>query len=212
MTRQQMLDQIQQTSVWKAINEGRIDEARALIGRIRSREQRAQSLVNLADQVLAKGDKKKAVGLLDDARAELPDVPENYQQVSILLNLSGNYSKIEPSRGVDVLNRIASLFARLIPAGEALEGFDIQSTFRYGEILMQPRSQLGNTIVQFAEQLGNLAMGDYDDAIKTADGAGRTELRMMGELEIATRTLNELANSLHDRPYTGVRGVSFNGR
>jgi tetratricopeptide (TPR) repeat protein len=203
MARQQMLDQIQQRSVWKAINEDRIDEARVLIRQIRSREQRFQSLVNLANQVVAKGDKKKAVGLLDEARAELPDIPENYQQVSLLLNLSGNYSAVDPSRGIQVLNGIASLLGRLIPAGEALEGFDIQSTFKYGEILMQPRSQLGGTIVQFAEQLGNLATSDYDDAIKTADGAGRPELRMMGELSIASRTLNELARNEQNRPPSG---------
>jgi tetratricopeptide (TPR) repeat protein len=209
MSRQQMLDQIEQRSVWKSINDGRIEEARALILRIRSREQRVQALVNLADHVIEKGDKKKALELLDEARAMLPETPENYYQVSLLMNLGGHYSSIDPSRGVQALNVIAGLLGKLIPAGEALEGFDIQSTFKYGEMLMQPRSQLGNTMMQFAEQLGNLATSDYTDAIAAAENAGRPELRMLSELSIASRMLNELSRYVQNRPTVGRRYTSL---
>jgi hypothetical protein len=201
INRQEMLDQVEQRSLWKAINEDRIDDAKAAIGRMRSREQRAQALISLANQVMAKGDKKKASGLLDEARAELPVTPENYQQVSLLLNLSGQYSSVDPSRSVQVLNSVATLLDKLIPAGEALEGFDIQSTFKYGEMLMQPRSQLGSTVLQFAEQLGNLAKADYAVALAAADNSGRPELRMMGELEIASKTLSDLGTQ--NRPPSG---------
>jgi hypothetical protein len=203
VARQQMLEQIDQRSVWKALNQGKVDEARALIARLRSKEQRVQALVNLAASVLAKDDKKTAAQLLDEARATLPETPENYSQVTLLLNIAGHYARVEPSRGVQIMSGIAGLLSKLIPAGEALEGFDIQSTFRSGEMLMQPRSQLGYTMVQFAEQLGNLATGDYAAAMTAADGTGRPELRIMADLSIASKVLNEVMQSAQNTPVIG---------
>jgi transposase len=74
---------------------------------------------------------------------------------------------------------------------------------------MQPRSQLGNTMMQFAEQLGNLATSDYTDAIAAAENAGRPELRMLSELSIASRMLNELSRYVQNRPTVGRRYTSL---
>src|SRR5215831_4474285 len=127
LTRQQILNQIDQNSVWKAQNEGKVEEARMLIGRIRNREQRAQALTNLAGSVVEK-DKKTAAALLGEARASLPDTPENYNHVSLLLSIAGTYSQIDASRGIQIINEIAALLDKLLPAAETLQGFDVPLT------------------------------------------------------------------------------------
>jgi hypothetical protein len=208
MARQQILDQIEQRSVWRAINDGKIAEARLLIGRLRQREQRAQAFMSLASNVMAQGDHKTAAGLLDEARTSLPETPENYYHVSLLLGIAGSYSKTDPTRGIQIVNRIAGLFGKLIPAAEALQGFEGQTTFIDGEILMGTSSQLSNAMAQFAEQLGNLATSDSAAALSSADSAGRTELRLMADLAIASKLLNEVVENAQTGP---IVGRAYNG-
>jgi len=203
MSRQQILDQIEQRSVWQSMNDGKIDEARILISKLRPREQRCQAFLNLANHVLANGDKKKAADLLEDARASLPDSPESYYHVSLLLNIAGTYSQIDPARGIQIMNVISGLLNKLIPAAETLQGFDVQTTFKDGEILMATSSQLSGTMMQFAEQLGTLATADYAGAVAAADTAGRPELRIMSGLSIASKLLNQVADEGQNGPVAG---------
>jgi hypothetical protein len=174
-----------------------------LIDRIRNREQRAQALINLATNVMEKGDKKTAAALLGDARASLPDAPESYGHVSLLLSIAGTYSQIDPSRGIQIMNEIAALLDRLIPAAETLQGFDMPVTFRDGEILMEPYSQLSSTMAQFAEQVGSLAISDYAAAVSAAGTAGRSELRIMTNLSIASKILGQAGPNAQGMPVSG---------
>jgi hypothetical protein len=202
LTRQQVLNQIDQNSVWKAQNEGKVEEARMLIGRIRNREQRAEALIRLAASVAEK-DKKTAAALLGEARASLPDTPENYSHVALLLEIAGAYSQIDASRGIQIMNEIAALLDKLIPAAETLQGFDVPLTFRDGEILMQPNSQISSTVAQFAEQVGTLATSDYAAAVGAAGTAGRSELRILTNLSIASKILGQTGQNIQSLPISG---------
>jgi hypothetical protein len=218
LTRQQILNQIDQSSVWKAVNNGKVEEARMLIGRIRNREQRADAFMSLAVNVMDK-DKKTAAALLGDARAALPDTPESYNHVSLMLSIGGAYSQIDGSRGIQIMNEIAALLDKLIPAAETLQGFDMPVTFRDGEILMEPYSQLSSTMAQFAEQVGSLATSDYAAAVSAASSAGRSELRIMTNLSIASKILGQTGQNAQGLPISGrgfrrsaiAFGGAFNG-
>ena len=217
LTRQQILNQIDQNSVWQAQNQGKTEEARMLIGRIRNREQRAQALINLAASVVEK-DKKTAASLLGEARSSLPDTPENYNHVALLLSIAGAYAQIDAWPGILIMNEIAALLNKLIPAAETLQGFDGQLAFRDGEILMQPYTQISSTMAQFAEQVGTLATSNYILALGAADTAGRPELRILANLSIASKILGETGQNTQSLPISGRafgrfvhRSIEFGG-
>ena len=86
--RRQMLEQIDNQLLWNSVNESKIAEARQLLSKVKSVEQRVQMLVNLATNVANKGDKKQALDLLAEARAMLDSSPANLGKLTAQLQLA----------------------------------------------------------------------------------------------------------------------------
>jgi hypothetical protein len=86
--RRQLLEGFDGQSLEKAISEGKIADARQLLGRVRSLEQRVQILTRLVNSLVAKGDKKGALELLNEGRAAADAAPPSSSQMLAQMQLA----------------------------------------------------------------------------------------------------------------------------
>src|SRR5438128_9942450 len=67
--RRQLLEQVDRQVAAKEASEGKLEQARLALARLRTNEERATMLTQLAHTLASKGDQKTALQVLDEARS-----------------------------------------------------------------------------------------------------------------------------------------------
>lgn len=204
ISRRQMLDEVERQITSKAVAEGKLEQARQGLARLRTNEERAMMLTQIANTLSVKGDKKVALQLLEEARTLVGNRAENYNQIQVQLQVARALAPLEPARSFEMLEAITGQLNELLSAAEVLNGFD-QQYFKDGELIWQGTS-LSNTLSLVMNDLGQLAPADFDRAQDIAGRFQRTEARLMAQLSIATAVLSD--KSQNNLPLGG-RGISF---
>lgn len=204
INRRQMLDEIERQATSKAIAEGKLEQARQGLARLRTKEDRAMMLTQMANTLIGKGDKKQALQLLDEARTLIGNRAENYNQIQLQLQVARALAQLEPARSFEMLETIVGQFNELLGAAEVLNGFE-QQYFKDGELIWQATS-LSNLLTQIINDLGQLAPIDFDRTHDIAGRFQRTEARLMAQLSIARAVLSDKAQL--NLP-VNVRGNTF---
>jgi hypothetical protein len=189
LQQRQMLAQIDNQSIEAAINEEKIAEARQMLSRVKSIEQRVQILMRLAAARAGKGDKKGALELLNEARSATDAAPAGPGQLMSQLQLAQGYASLDPDQSFAIIQPLIAKTNELIAAATVLDGFD----FRYlkeGEWISPGANTLGNLINNINLTLSMLARVDFDRARGAADQIERSELRLSADLEIARAALS----------------------
>jgi hypothetical protein len=212
--RRRMLEEVERQTAMKAASEGKLEMARQALTRLRTNEERATALTQLANAVSNKGDKKTALLLLEEARSLLGSKAENFAQLQAQLQIARTLAPIEPARSFEILETMVSQFNELLSAAEVLNGFD-QQYYNDGELIWQG-TNLSNTLYQIINDLGQLAPADFDRVKNIAMRFQRPEVRLMAQVSIARAVLSDQSQS--NLPISGrnfsssSRGVvSFNG-
>ena len=206
--RNQTLDAIGQNAVWRDIQSGKVESALDLIAKTPGPEQQCSMLVQLAEsQSIKDRDKKIGLGILEQARALLPAQIRNYSQMQLLIRLGGAYSAYDANRGLSLISQAASRLNSLLTAAVAMEGFDLQGNFKDGELmLLQPRTQLTTMLQAYGQQLGELAVKDFDGVVAACSSLDREDARIFAELLIIGRVLQS-----DDSPAGTGHGGSIGG-
>lgn len=199
INRRQMLDEVERQIASKAASEGKLEQARQVIGRLRTNEDRAMMLAQLAGTLASKGEKKLALQTLDEARSLVSERAENYNQIQVQLQVARSYASLEPARSFEMLESIINQLNDLISAAEVLNGFE-QQYFKDGEIIWQG-TNLSNVLFQVISDLGQLASADFDRAKDIAGRVQRPEARLMAKLYLAKAVLSD--QSQLNRPFYG---------
>jgi len=186
--RQQMLEQIDTQLLWNAVNESKLAEARQLLSKVKSVEQRVQVLVNLATNVANKGDKKQALDLLAEARTMLDSSPANLGKLTAQLQLAQGYSSVDAQQSIALMQSIVVLVNQLVAAAVVLDGFE-NRYLQEGEWMKSGYTSLGNLVNSIEQNLGMLALRDAEGARSLSDQLERPEIRLMAQLEIAQALL-----------------------
>ncbi|MFN2456266.1 MAG: hypothetical protein ABR577_18860 [Pyrinomonadaceae bacterium] len=206
--RKRMMDNLDRQIMWRDAQQGKFERAQQTLAKLRP-EERAGMLVQFANTLAAKGDKKLAAQLLQEAQALIGNRAENYQQMGTQLQIAGAYATIEPARSFEIIAPVIDQINELTVAAVAFNGFE-NAYFKDGELLLQGQSQLSNTIQSCEQQLGALAEADFDAAKSTADKFQRSEARIMARLLIAQSILS----AGNETPQQGIRKTnrSVSGR
>src|SRR5919201_1237575 len=162
--RASMLAEFERQQLWRAAGEGKLAEALELITRLRSDEERAQALTQLATTAAGKGERQTALRLLDEAHRLLARPAENAGEFHAQLNLARAYAGLEPGRSFELIEPMAEQLNALVAASAVLDGFERRGGFREGELLWQGGGLPLNLLQQFLEQLGVLARADFERA------------------------------------------------
>jgi hypothetical protein len=189
MNRRQMLEEIERQSAAKAAGEGKVDIARQALARLRTNEDRAMALTQLAATVSSKGDKKSALRLLEEALSLVGGKAENLMQLQAQAQVARSFALLEPARSFEILETITGQFNELLSAAEVLNGFE-QQYYKDGELLWQG-TNLSGLLFQIVNDIGQLAPADFDRAIDIAGRFQRPEARLMARLSIARAVLSD---------------------
>jgi hypothetical protein len=204
--RRQMLASFDSQTLENAVNESRVADARQMLSRLKTVEQRIQILTRLANTLVAKGDKKGAMELLNEGKTAIDAAPSGSGQIWAQLQLARSYSSLDPDQSFTIVQPLIAKANELIAAAAVLDGFDARY-LNDGEWIVPGNNSLGNVVSNLDQTLALLGRIDFDRTRSMADQIQRPELRLTAQLEIARGALlGKTANF----PMDGRRVISIN--
>jgi hypothetical protein len=192
--RREMALNLDRQSFYRANNQQKLAEARALLSRIPSVEERARILCQWAAGAASKGDKADALQLLGEAQALIGDQAANYEQLQAKLQIASVYGQLDASKTAAIVESVIDQVNELSAAALVLNGFDLQQYFRGGEFVIGGGNQLNMVAQESARVLGSISRNDFEHARAAAERFQRQEMRVMALLQILQAALTS-----HDR-------------
>jgi hypothetical protein len=195
--REQMQRDIDRYELWEAMRKERIEEVRSKISLVKTREERASLLVQLAYIAATKKEKKLALELLEEARPLISLKPKTDTQLYSVLQMVRVYAITEPAHAYEMVESLVDQANELLSAASVLNGFFLPSgVFRKGEMVLPPGySNVSMRFRQFGKELGALALLNFERTKAAADKFQRNETRIMARLFIAQAVLSEQLGS-----------------
>jgi hypothetical protein len=196
-SRARVLEGFDRQALWTALGKAKLEEARQKLQRIRSKEERAGVLTQMAFLAAAKKDRKMALELLDEARSLITLKPKNDRQLHMLLAVIRVYALVEPVRAFEMIESLVDQANSLLAAASSLSGFLLPAgTFKNGEMVMaHGYGQVSTRFSQFGKELGALALVNFERTKAAADKFQRHEARVMARLFIVQAVLSERLGS-----------------
>ena len=191
--RKEMLDQLDKAEAVVAAEQGKIEQARKSLATLRTNEERVALLTQLAMGAAAKGDKKTALKLLDEASGMINQRAKNIYQLGAQLLVAHAYTRLDPQRSFAILEPVVDQLNELLKAATILGGFFVEELVKDDEIMLGPISSLlnvtSNETAQYFGDLGLLARADFDRTRILIDKFERSEIRIMMRLLLAQSIL-----------------------
>jgi len=190
--RSEMLASLDRQSLMRGSDKIKPEDTRQIFEQLRSDEERANMLAQLATMTFRKGDKKQATQFLEEARALFNRGPETFSQFNAQLQIARAYTQVEPARSFEIIEPMINQLNSLISAAAVLDGFYEQPRqFRDGEFVLSGNfGQIGRLYQQSVRELASLARTDADRAKAIADKFQHNETRVMAHLSIAQGLLS----------------------
>jgi hypothetical protein len=195
--RDRMLESFSQNAIWESMRKEKIDDVRQMLSHIKSKDERASILAQLALGAAVKKDRKLALELLDEARQFVNLKPKNDTQLYALLQVVRTYALVEPNKAFEMIESLVDQANDLLSAASVLSGFLLPpGMFRKGELMLPPGySQVSMQFRQFGKELAALALVNFERTKAAADKFQRNETRIMARLFIAQGVLSEQLGS-----------------
>jgi hypothetical protein len=192
--RKQLLAQLEEALVIKAAEQGKIEQTRKMLATLRTNEERVMALAQLASGAAAKGEKKVALQLLEEARGMMAGRAKNFTQLGAQLSVARAYATIDASRSLAILEPIVDQLNELLAAAIVLGGFMAEEIVNDDEIMMGPLSMItGELVTRYLGDVRALARADFDRTRALADRFQRDEIRLSARLLIAQSILSPQA-------------------
>ncbi len=197
--RKHLLDNFEQQNIYHAIETGKFDEANLALNRSKNNDQRTDAKIQLAMAIAAKGDKKKALLLLDEANRLINAMPEGQNQFYRLMNLAKIYAALDLSRSFEIVEPLVNRLNELITASAVLSGFQGENSFQAGEMRFQGGGFSYSLLTQYADALSSLANFNFEKTKAVADRFDRSEVRILIKLRLL-----QAVNSEHNANGNGA--------
>jgi hypothetical protein len=195
--REQMMQSLDRYALWEAVRREKLEEASRMVSSLKSKEERAGALIQLAYLAATKKERKLALQLLEEARPLVSLKPKSDAQLYAVLQLARVYALVEPARAFEMIETLVDQGNELLSAASVLSGFLLPGgAFRKGEMVLPPGySDVGMRYQQFGKELAALAHLSFERTKAAADKFQRNEARLMAYLFIAQGVLAERIGS-----------------
>lgn len=192
--RKRMLAELDKVAAATAAEQGKVEQTRKMLATLHTNEERVMLLAQLASGAAAKGQKKIALQLLEEARGMLGQRAKNINQLGAQLMVARAYAQLDPSRSLAILEPIVDQLNELLGAATVLGGFFVEELVRDDEIMLGPLSMFfgvaSNVLLQqYVADITTLARADFDRTKALADRFQRDEIRTMARLMLAQSIL-----------------------
>jgi hypothetical protein len=191
--RKNLLAELERQTSVSAAEQGKMDQVRKTLASLRTNEERALTLVKIATVLMAKGEKKPARQLLEEAQGMVSYRAKNVKQLGAQLMVAQAYINVDPERSLAMLEPIVDQLNELLAAAVTLGGFIMgEEVMRDDEIRLEVlNSILPGLSGQYAPDLSALASFNFDRTRALADRFQRDEVRIMARLLVVQSVLVE---------------------
>lgn len=195
--RDRILEGFDRMSLWEALRKEKTNEVRQKLTRIKSKEERASILTQLAFGAAMKKDRKLALELLNEALPLVNFKPKSDGELHTLLQVGRVYALIEPFKAFEMIESLVDQANDLLSAASVLNGFFLPSgVFKKGEMVLPPGySNVSLRFRQLGKEIAALALLNFERTKAAADKFQRNEARIMARLFIAQGVLSEQIGS-----------------
>ena len=189
--RQMLLEQLDQAAAIEAAEQGKIEQTRKMLATLRTNEERVMLLAQLAAGAAAKGEKKAALQLLEEARGMMGAKAKNIKQLGAQLMVAKGYATLEPTRSLEILEPVVDQVNELLGAAIILGGFFTDEFIRDDEVMLEPIAMVTTEFFnQYVGDIQALASADFERTKALANKFQRDEIRIMVQLVISQSILS----------------------
>ncbi|HEY0404441.1 MAG TPA: hypothetical protein VGC89_01860 [Pyrinomonadaceae bacterium] len=191
--RKQMLAELERRSSLSAAEQGKMDQVRKSLANLKTNEEKAVALSQIATALMAKDEKKVARQLLIEAQGMVNFRARNIKQLGAQLAIAQAYAKLEPERSLAMLEPIVDQLNELLAAAVTLGGFFLdEDMIRGDEIRLEVfMSMIPIFSENYTPDLRALASFDFDRTRALAERFQQNEVRMMARMLLVTSVLGD---------------------
>lgn len=173
---------------------GDMREVRQMLAKLKTPEERIEILSALAESVAQNGDKKTALSLANEARAQYSGRMKQRKNLTSVLQLAHGYAAVDAEQSFALLEGNISFFNDLIAASFLLDEFNDYGSVKSDEALLDTvRAQSYRSAPNGVALIKKLAVADFDRAIGLADRFARAETKFFARFRIAEALLDAKA-------------------
>lgn len=173
---------------------GDLRAVRQAVAKLKTPEERIEILSTLAQSIAQNGDKKTALTLVNEARAQYSGRMKQRKNLNSVLQLAHGYAVAEPEQGFVLLESNVSYFNDLIAAGILIGDFNAYNSVRSDEVdLDTVRSESYRSAPGGVAIIRKLAAADFERATALAERFARPETKFFARFRIVEALLDPSA-------------------
>ncbi len=184
--RENYLTQIDYTVIQQALTAEKYDEAAGLIGQIPNESQRFYFFIQLATTIYQKNpaeNKRRALSVVEQARAMIPQPPETLEDISLLMQTATTIAEMDAEQAFPILENLTYQLNEYIEASAVIGKYRADGTMRKGEMLVNSYGSI-NGLNTMTEILGILRKKDFARTTAYVSSFQRPEVRVILEMQL----------------------------
>jgi hypothetical protein len=195
--RQNASEQFESGRISRAARDGKLDEAKKLIGNLSKKKTQIQKLVSLATDFHKKAtekDRETAANLMKDAKALANEYPEDEDELNDLMEIVRGYATINADEAFRLFDPIVDQINDFVQASAILSKYNKRNrTFKKGELLMRVNgySWDGLLLFRYINQIQLLGKADLNRMSSLSNKFQRSDARTIVKLFVAQGFLAE---------------------
>ena len=195
--RERAAEQYESEKISRTAKEGKLDEAKKLIGNLSKKKTQIQKLVALAMDFHKKGtekDRETAANLMKDAKALANEFPEDEDELNDLMEVVKGYAVVNHNEGFRIFEPIVDQINDYVQATAILSKYNKRNgNFKKGELVMRVKgySWDGILLFRYINQIQMLGKADLNRMSSFSDKFGRTDTRTIVKLFVAQGFLKD---------------------
>ena len=195
--RERASEQFESNRISRTAKDGKLDEAKKLIGNLNKKKTQVQKLVALAMEFYKKDtekDRETAAGLMKDARKLTNEFPEDEDELNDLMEIVKGYAIVKPDEAFRIFDPVIDQINDFVQASAILSKYNKRNgAFKKGELLMKVNGFSWDRLLLFRyiEQIQMLGKADLNRMNAFSDRLARTDTRTMVKLFVAQGFLKE---------------------
>lgn len=195
--RERASEQYESAKISRTAKDGRLDEAKKLIGNLSKKKTQINKLVSLAMEFHKKDtekDRETAASLMKDAKALANEFPEDEDELNDLMEIVKGYAVVNPNEAFRIFDPIVDQINDFVQASAILSKYNKRNrAFKKGELLMKVNgySWDGLLLFRYINQIQLLGKADLNRMNLFSDKFTRNDARTIVKLFVAQGFLKE---------------------
>ena len=196
-TRTDATEAFESAKISRTAKDGKLDEAKKLIGNLTKKKTQIQKFVALAVEFNKKNtdqDRETAAGLMKSAKNLVNESPEDEDELNDLMEVVKGYAVVNPNEAFRLFEPIIDQINDYVQASAILSKYNKNSqNFKKAELVMKVNGNQweGLLLFKYVKQIQMLGKADLNRMIIFSDKFQRSDARTIVKLFVAQGFLND---------------------